>query len=160
VLQIRERKEVTEYKEECKRIEANELFFKQKTQRSEESKKRDELLNQFICTKSVSGRLMVNKTCGDAKNCRFCNNYWGEEVTDFDCEVEPKSAMPSFRIVKSVSEEPVSRKRRLAEANFVLIYNKKLFVRGEADGGFEDLEAEFEEEKENNADNNKKRRRR
>ncbi|GMI13775.1 hypothetical protein TrVE_jg9634 [Triparma verrucosa] len=162
VLQIRERKEVNEYKEECERIEANELFFRQGPQRSEESKRHEEQLNTFIRTKSVSGRLMVNKHCCDAKNCRLCNNYWGSEVTDFDCEVEPESAMPGFRVVKSVTEEPVSRKRRLAEANFVLIYNKKLFAKGEAEGGFEELEELVEEEENaqtNNASSNKRRKR-
>ena len=63
----------------------------------------------------------------------------------------PASAMPTFRVVKSVTEEPTSRKRRLAEANFVLIYNKKLFAKGEAEGGFEELEELVAEEAEENA---------
>ena len=150
----RERKEMLEYEEEMERKEINAQFFGQVAQRSEASKEREEQLNAFVRRKPISHapRGMRSK-CDNPLTCRFCNNYWGREVNEMDFEVEPKEAMPSFRKIE-VDEEPISRKRKLALAEFALVYNSRLIRNGEADGGWDAiqkqvLEQELDDEEEN-----------
>ena len=150
----RERKEMLEYEEEMERKEINAQFFGQVAQRSEASKEREEQLNAFVRCKPISNapRGMRSK-CDNSLTCRFCNNYWGKEVNEMDFEVEPKEAMPSFRKIE-VDEQPISRKRKLALAEFALVYNSRLIRNGEADGGWDAIQKQVLEQEQDDDEEN------
>ncbi|GMH46513.1 hypothetical protein TrRE_jg4155 [Triparma retinervis] len=64
-----------------------------------------------------------NSKCKNAASCRLCNNYYGSELDVFDCEVEGAACMPTVALVE-VDRSNVGRKRKLAEAQFAVMYNR------------------------------------
>jgi hypothetical protein len=125
VLALRERKEVQEHKEECDRIEANEVFFGVGKPVSKEKKERDEMMKKFKERRVDWGNFGPPKDhkCRNAEACRLCNNYYGEELDVFDCEVEKASCMPTV-VEINVDRSDIGRKRKLAEAQFAVMYNR------------------------------------
>ena len=151
VLALRERKEVEEHKEECERIEANELFFgsNMTDKEKKEKKKRDDQTRKFKETKITMGNFAGSQTrkCKDL-SCRFCNKYFASELNVFDCEVECAAAMPTVVEIE-VDRSNISRKRKLAEAQFAVMYNRGMLGKNEALlSQWEESESDFDSDKE------------
>jgi hypothetical protein len=132
VMAEREKREAAEHEKEYEQLEANERFFHRNKKKSDRQLQREAEMKAFIESDirivdpggatSWSGLQECKECCDESDTCRFCNNYYGEEVTKFDAAVEDPKMMP--RCVKTEEDAPAAgSKRKHFDDEFVKEYN-------------------------------------
>ncbi len=118
IMAQREKRESELNREEWERIDANRRFFGAgKEKKSEARLEYERQLEHLVSTPIIFGdrRKAMNDHCANKEQCRFCNNYFAEEINVFDCKVEDPKSMPQCRLLASPSrgEKVVLPKKRL-----------------------------------------------
>jgi hypothetical protein len=130
----RERREAEEHRLAYEHEEANLAFFYGGIRPSPKRARRQEEVRKFVegavvlvqeCEEESMG---IHKRCDNADICRFCNNYYGEDITNFDNQFERPTSMPGVRKIVESGKQRTSKKRKIVDAKFAQRYNSGWLV--------------------------------